>query len=332
MYLFSVIVPVYNGEETISRCIDSVLNQEFEDFELIIVDDGSTDKTSEICKAYGGSIKYIRKENGGVSSARNVGLKAATGKYILFIDSDDYVMPDYLRSMEKGDEDIVFARITIDVKGKDLRSETFETETYKCDVKTVILLYRRKWLDTVWGVRFKSDIIKDKKLAFDETMHICEDGIFMASYMLHVFSIKQQEKACYVYTSSYGNTLSSVSDKLFRYMLKANRVTGKIWKTRFKCLPNLPEWKVRFYDSYEIEVFRILALPAPFLKRYAMLKKLFLRSKILEYVKYKSDEGSDEKLVSQVRKNRPLYLLALYDASHVKKRLTVGCFRRIRGN
>ena len=92
----SIIVPVYNAENYLDNCIKSILNQTFEDFELILVNDGSTDKSSHICNYYkkiDSRIKLINKKNGGVSSARNKGLEVAIGKYIGFVDSDDYIHP-----------------------------------------------------------------------------------------------------------------------------------------------------------------------------------------------------------------------------------------------
>ena len=95
----SAIVPVYNVEKYIYRCVDSILNQTFSDFELILVDDGSPDNCPQICDEYAkkdSRIKVIHKENGGLSSARNAGLDIASGEWISFIDSDDWIHKDYL--------------------------------------------------------------------------------------------------------------------------------------------------------------------------------------------------------------------------------------------
>ena len=93
--ILSIIVPVYNVEQYLPRCIDSILNQTFATFELILVDDGSTDRCSIICDEYtkkDNRIKVIHKKNGGLSDARNVGIEKAKGKYISFIDSDDFII------------------------------------------------------------------------------------------------------------------------------------------------------------------------------------------------------------------------------------------------
>lgn len=97
--LISVIIPVYNVENYLARCVDSILNQTFTDFEVILVDDGSTDSSGMICDEYAATdarIKIIHKENGGQSSARNAGIKYSKGAYISFVDSDDWISNDYL--------------------------------------------------------------------------------------------------------------------------------------------------------------------------------------------------------------------------------------------
>ena len=95
----SVIIPVYNAEKTLHRCIDSILAQTFSDFEVLLIDDGSKDKSGEICDEYArkdSRIKVCHKENGGVSSARNTGLSKAMGEYVIHCDADDFIEPEML--------------------------------------------------------------------------------------------------------------------------------------------------------------------------------------------------------------------------------------------
>ena len=103
----SVIVPVYKVENTLKRCVDSILNQTYTDFELILVDDGSPDNSGKMCEAFAENdsrIKVIHKENGGLSSARNAGLDIAQGEYVCFVDSDDYVAENYLALLHSAAE------------------------------------------------------------------------------------------------------------------------------------------------------------------------------------------------------------------------------------
>lgn len=99
----TIIVPVYNVENYINECVDSLINQKYKEIEILLIDDGSTDNSGKICDAYAknDNVKVYHKKNGGLSDARNYGLKKATGKYICFVDSDDYVKDDYVESMLK---------------------------------------------------------------------------------------------------------------------------------------------------------------------------------------------------------------------------------------
>lgn len=110
MSLISIIVPVYNAENTLRQCVDSILSQEYKDLELLLIDDGSKDGSPAICDEYAVKDERVRvfhKENGGVSSARNLGLDNAIGEWITFIDSDDYITEDYFESVADSDEDIL---------------------------------------------------------------------------------------------------------------------------------------------------------------------------------------------------------------------------------
>lgn len=102
MIFFSIIIPVYNVEKYLRECIDSILSQDFSDFEIILVNDGSKDESKEICQEYAvryhDKVKLINKENGGLSDARNTGMKIATGEYLIFVDSDDYITNSSLKS------------------------------------------------------------------------------------------------------------------------------------------------------------------------------------------------------------------------------------------
>ncbi|MGN0202626.1 MAG: glycosyltransferase family 2 protein, partial [Candidatus Cryptobacteroides sp.] len=115
----SVIVPVYNAESTIRRCVDSILAQTFTDFECLLIDDGSKDRSGEICDEYAAKdsrVRVFHKENGGVSSARNVGLDNAKGEWVTFVDSDDWIDSYYLSSFEI-EEEIDFSCTHMMVEG-----------------------------------------------------------------------------------------------------------------------------------------------------------------------------------------------------------------------
>ena len=109
--LLSIIVPVYNTEKTIRQCVDSILSQEYNDFELLLIDDGSKDASPAICDEYARQddrVRVFHKENGGVSSARNLGIDNAQGEWITFVDADDYITSNYLVNIDSySDSDLI---------------------------------------------------------------------------------------------------------------------------------------------------------------------------------------------------------------------------------
>lgn len=133
MPLFSIIVPVFNAEKRLSECIESILNQSVADFELLLINDGSTDSSLDVCNSYAkqdGRIRVLSKENGGVSSARNLGIEKSAGQWIAFIDADDTVSPSYLADFDIINEDdrkcelAITGRKTI-INGNEVRLNQF---------------------------------------------------------------------------------------------------------------------------------------------------------------------------------------------------------------
>src|SRR5690606_10351532 len=135
MVTLSTIIPVYNAEDTLAYCLDSILNQSYPNFEVILVDDGSTDNSSELCKVYVEKdlrIKYFRKENGGSASARNFGLSKANGEYISWIDADDWIEND------------MFEEFLQKFKDTDARSEEHTSELQSRENLVCRLLLEKK--------------------------------------------------------------------------------------------------------------------------------------------------------------------------------------------
>ncbi len=144
----SIIVPVYNVEQYLSECIESILNQSFRDYELILVDDGSTDKSGELCDAYAQreNVKVIHKQNGGLSSARNAGMDIAQGELLYFVDSDDFLsengLSELVKMYDESGADVVIAQLTQD-RAELAAHQALDYFTY--DRKKVLeLLFREK--------------------------------------------------------------------------------------------------------------------------------------------------------------------------------------------
>lgn len=180
----SIIIPIHNAENTLKRCVDSVLSQTFADFELILIDDGSNDASPSIIDEYATAdsrIIAIHKPNGGVSSARNTGLDAAIGEYVAFVDSDDYVSPTYLEDTVKYDEDVIICGIT-NIRYQN-GNDTESIENYVPTRYENILDFLREqrymsYIRTPWAKIVKKEIIDTNKLRFDSLIKYGEDTIF----------------------------------------------------------------------------------------------------------------------------------------------------------
>lgn len=182
----SVIVPVYKVEEYLHRCIDSTLSQSFTDFELILVDDGSPDNCGKICDEYAtkdNRIRVFHKPNGGVSSARNLGLDNAQGEWIAFIDSDDYIDVNYLAELvsysQKYETDYVVTLNTI----KEYTKEN-SLIIYPDDYGQLFSCYNFHNNGHPWGKLYKTEIIKNTHLRFNTCIHLGEDAMFALQYLI----------------------------------------------------------------------------------------------------------------------------------------------------
>ena len=212
MVKYSVIIPVYNSEKTIERCLKSLLDQGREDLQIITVDDGSKDRSGEIIREMAKdhpAIEYIYQENAGVSCARNKGLDHAKGTYVSFVDSDDFVEPDYFEAMDRaGDCDLLtFAHRAIG-KSPDV-TELFEVlDTLDNSFDRLKLLLSSRRIMSPWDKRFRREIIEEKKIRFIQGMHIGEDFNFCMAYAMHSEHIETIRDKIIVFDVSNENSLS----------------------------------------------------------------------------------------------------------------------------
>lgn len=201
MPLISVIVPVYNTEKYLRRCIDSILTQTFSDFEILLVDDGSTDSSGAICDEYAKKDQRVRvfhKENGGVSSARNLGLDKAKGEWIAFVDSDDEIKEE---SLEKGCIDSCAEDLIIGVI-RDCTNEIQQGFPAGCYSQ---IEWKKLYANnighlawgSVWGKLFKSSLIGDVR--FDTNMFLGEDELFLLQILLRVRTCRSVTSFLYMY-------------------------------------------------------------------------------------------------------------------------------------
>lgn len=214
---YSVIIPVYNSEKTIKRCVESITSQDRTDVEIIIINDGSTDESEGICKALQSehnNIIYMHKENGGVSSARNSGLSVAKGKYVMFADSDDFVDSkcfDVLDNYTESDADFyqfVFS-IVADGRVKEIRSwpeckvnTSAEKEAFISDSVTT------RAINSCWARLYKRKIIEEKGLKFCEELSVGEDLTFVFTFLLSADKIERIDSNIYFVDVSNEESLS----------------------------------------------------------------------------------------------------------------------------
>lgn len=218
--LASVILPAYNAAPYLPRCLDSLLAQTADSFELIVIDDGSTDGTGDICDAWAARdarIRVIHTENRGVSAARNRGLAEATGEFILFCDADDTVAPDWIRKLcDRGASDSadmavcgVTLRYPTPTLPRDVPTDWSGIEGGAMPLSAVWRLQERGLMLTPCNKSFRRAVLEAHGLRFDESLAYCEDEQFILRYLLHAehgFRVVRED--LYTYEKEHAGSLT----------------------------------------------------------------------------------------------------------------------------
>ncbi|MCK9155336.1 MAG: glycosyltransferase [Paludibacteraceae bacterium] len=213
--LISIVVPVYNVEAYLDRCVQSVEQQSYQNWELLLIDDGSSDRSAEICDNWNqkdSRIRVFHKRNGGVSSARNSGLDNAKGDYLMFVDADDWLSADALQQcetlVEKDKLDALLFGWNSASSNSDLNAINVK-ETEICDFEqffdsTVIS-------GNLWLCFFRRDIIEQNSLHFNEKMKYAEDQLFLYSYLTFCERIKSSNLHLYYYYNRPGSAMNNMN-------------------------------------------------------------------------------------------------------------------------
>lgn len=221
----SVIVPVYNAEKYLRRCIDSILAQTFTDFELLLIDDGSKDQSGKICDEYADNdcrIKVFHKENGGVSSARNVGLDNINGKWLAFIDSDDIIEQDYLYNLIAKSDEVDFVICGYKQIGRQNKIVIYHEAVYNMNSRKEMSFFDKSELEAQslfycpWRKLYKSGIIKTHNIRFETNLFLGEDTCFIISYINYVNKIKTIRSTSYTYELPYNPNKYSMNFDEFK--------------------------------------------------------------------------------------------------------------------
>lgn len=239
----SVIVPVYNVEAYLERCVESILQQTYAHFELILINDGSTDSSGQICDHLASqyeNIKVYHIENAGVSNARNMGIQLATGSWVTFIDSDDFVTQDYLATLVSAVEGLnvgfVIAPLHHIKNGivTDLPSHSGKTELWSTEetMKELLMTTRTSFFPV--AKLFKRDLLADEK--FNTNYHLAEDALFLTELLLKTrCSCVFIDKPVYYYDHREGSATTSVN----RYVFDTIEVYQQIIAQVSQAFPNL---------------------------------------------------------------------------------------------
>lgn len=227
--LISIIVPMFNAEKYIAVCIESVLKQTYKNVELILINDGSTDWTEKICKEFeqdNTKIRYFYQENGGVSSARNKGLFKAKGRYVLFVDSDDYVEKTYVENLYQSMENADLSVCGYKIYEKATKTYTKVNTSYSTGSYSDQEFF--KWLFTfedvmyqgyLWNKMFRRDIIEENEIRFDEDIKYNEDRLFVLKYLKKVDTVYFCDNPLYVYVQNDESAMGKIKHKFFKGMI-----------------------------------------------------------------------------------------------------------------
>lgn len=214
--MISVVVPVYNTEKYLDQCIQSILSQTYTDFELLLIDDGSTDFSGVICDKYAvqdSRIRVFHKPNGGVSSARNMGLDNVNGEWITFCDADDYVEDNWLDNFIYNAEGCELVCQSINVFQNDCKFDYYHLKTaYFESPSNVIYELNNSWqmLGSLCNKLFKTNIIKRNSLYFNEEIKFCEDTEFVTRYLKYVNRMYNIDGGGYNYRYMYNGKYDNV--------------------------------------------------------------------------------------------------------------------------
>ena len=301
-YSVSLIIPVYNVDMYIQKCLESIINQiNFPEYEVIIVDDGSTDKSAKICKKYSevyDNIYYFRKENGGVSSARNFGIEKSTGTYIMFIDGDDYIKNDYISKLYdtaiKENYDLVIGNYSLLFEsGKKISyRKHVKSRNYKKNIALRELLSGGNIGNNLFDKLFRTSIAK--KIRFDSNIKIGEDLLYIYNYLHYCKKIFGLFNDGYYYYQREGSAMNSnFTKKQFDIISVSNIIHNDVIKNTpelskySEALIIHSKYKVleRIYKSNNVEIYKNT------IEEYKNDLKHYSIYKALKYFSFKQFSG-----------------------------------------
>lgn len=264
--LISVIVPIYNKEKYMKGVIDSLAKQTYQNIEIILIDDGSTDGSREVCEhliALDSRFKYIYKKNEGVSTARNLGLDNANGTWVMFVDPDDYLLEncvETLKSYIADDADIIACCCLCDEHNENLKKNSFfegyrEFTNNKSDLFHELLnpnykssTNRKTAIGVPWGKLYRTSFIRDNNLRFDSELIRMQDNIF------NMYAFDKARKIIYIDEALYVYNIDNVSNYNNKYDKRAVYYYSKINDLRREFYDYKFEHELALQEFYSLEI------------------------------------------------------------------------------
>lgn len=262
----SIVIPVYNAEKYLNQCVNSIMDIEEFSYEVILVDDGSTDYSGELCDelALNENINVIHKKNEGVSTARNVGIREAKGKYIIFVDSDDFIDSKILSEiMDKiTDEDIAISGFNYYFSESNIIPNALISEVHKTDLKNNISNFYDEWNSkyifyAIYGKVYVNQIIKENNLLFEETYSILEDSIFVWRYLKYCNKIFTSKINYYSYRQTQEESLVKKYNQNAINALRS-KYYNSIWVLQYLKFGNKADYYVDLFNKvveYAINIY-----------------------------------------------------------------------------
>ncbi|MCM3116038.1 glycosyltransferase [Neobacillus sp. MER 74] len=273
----SIIIPVYNSEDTLKQCVNSVLQQTYQNIQVILVDDGSNDSSAEICDHFAKTdkrVEVIHMKNSGVSSARNIGIKCATGEYMLFLDSDDYydecALEKILNFNGAKEVDLVIFGYS-EISENSCKRVIFQSDDKVCSKKEFLIktldINWEMYFNVPWNKMYKTRIIKENNIIFDSSMTLGEDAVFNNNVYMYANRIVLADMSLYNYVTTNEGSLS-----------RNKKPTIDLWEVYYRIFETyvLIFKAQNLYEKYENEInFRYQLYILGMLKnfQYNMLNK-----------------------------------------------------------
>ena len=259
--IVSIIVPVYNAEKTIQRCVESILGQDFQDFELLLIDDGSQDTSGELCDAFArqdARVRVFHKENGGVSAARNLGLSQAQGVYLQFLDSDDWITADATTMLVR-----TAREYRCDLVISDFYRVVGDRVSHKGDIQEDAVLSREEYAahmmerpadfyyGVLWNKLYRREIVERHHLRMNPEISWCEDFMFNLEYIRYAASFQALPIPIYYYVKTKGSLANQ--NLTISNTVKMKLTVFEYYQRFFKTVLDEEE-----YEKCRLKVYRFL--------------------------------------------------------------------------